>query len=297
MKRIVIICVLAGFAIQWGCGKSSLGPEKSSKADGEFLASSPLISTDLPIGRVDILGFEIDRPNREVRFEILVHWPNSDSEKKILSIGPSNIGPLGQGGRMTLRDEDKRLLCEVLLDWDVDRPNAFGITERTSQDELTVRYSIESGMVTESYLINGASKEFSYPLLDIKATEFGPETRGFGGWSPAMTRAGEEFETFAEPYRDCTLNSNKDGEMLIYLVTDTDFIHWAEGQLVNTRLGPAKIEGTESPRGANSLELICGIAGVATLKCFFGAWANFICIAASGTALACSIANIVLALS
>jgi hypothetical protein len=294
MKRIAILCVLAGLAIQWGCGKSGLGPDKSNKTSDELLASSPLLSVDLPIGAVDILGFEIDRPNREMRFEIAVRRPNNDSENRFLSIGPSNVGALGQGGRMTLCDKDKRLLCEVLLDWDVDRPNAFGITERTTHDQLSVRYSIESGTVIESCLINGASREFAHPLPD---TRTGLDTQDSLGQPASLAHAPAEFGAFAEPYRGCTLDNNRDGELLIHLVTDMDFIHWAEGQLASTGPGSAKMEGAESPRGVKSYELICGIAGVATLKCFFGAWANFICIAASGTALACSIANIVLALS
>lgn len=190
---------------------------------------------------------------------------------------------------IALLDRFGGFLFGIDVGWDVDAQGVY-YTETSIDDELKIDIVRSANITTETYTYEGSSHDLVYPV----ATEAEMETayqvyldadRSLPMADP-LAQAILKFHSFY-PFSS-SVHDNPHGELLVNLVTHEGFNEW-----ITDRSG-----GVITPGEIESRQLICGIAGVcAGIKCLIGAWANPMCVACGGVALACAVADIALALS
>jgi len=173
-----------------------------------------------------------------------------------------------------LLDVNGNLLVGLSYAWPVvdDDPAWVSVTERTPDDVLRIKTAFGENTITETYDMNGQTKSVTYQTETSLLARVAPELN-----RDSTIAELAQWEPLVDP--DNTLNYNQDGEFFVKVLTNSDFVEWAEAEFGNDGLGKQTIDP----------EKLCAIAGaVSMLKCFFGGgWMNFICIAATGIGIAC----------
>ncbi len=282
-----------------GCNVNPSSPDggeqaKSAVDPGRGLSpadETSLVTFWIDGDEVNVTGYERDTVNQELIMSITREKPGGESlqynivfEKTIVEDGIVYNGA-------HLEDCAGNLIVGIDFAWptaDFD-PNWYSVTERTPSDEMSIRRELRDGMVTESYDLNGEVRTYSYADNLPSIAKYRPEDDGSNppvteGELPlrdAVTAELQQWEELTSP--DNTLNSNEDGEFFMGVLSNSVFIAWLEAEFQNT--GPLNRAMIGSDDAVCAIATLVGVA-----KCAFGGgFLNFLCIAATGTGIACAI--------
>jgi len=310
MKKIVSYITLLVFVMQLvaGCKSTTTSKKPTSPSiDSQRLTSSTTderksneqdseksvkLRLNLPVAIVDIMDYEVSTQPRGILMRATVTWADGSIADRKLTIRHEASNLFDTGTRLSLTDDADNLLFEYVLEQDTTEVE-FSITERTQSDEMTMTYSFGPGTVKESYNINGAYKEFTYPVISeeqMRATlDFynSYEKRGtVSKMAPSANidlsqeylAALESFDQFYSPSLSNTLHNNQQAELLTYFMTNEDFVTWLEQVL--------------SPPGSSKTAIdrktICALIHLCSLlKCTFSPGYNPVCDACLVGSLVC----------
>lgn len=293
MKGILIcmqvIALILGLS---GCKKST----ETDRLINPIEQTSTKLSLNLPMANVDIIDYEISTQPKRIFINMDVAWPDGSTTQRKLTIESQASAFFDIASKSSLTDETNEILFEYLFEMDTTGTD-FRITERTQSDEMAIEYRVESGVVTESYIINGNSKEFTYPNIgddvkrvtidfynDFKNTE--AMTKMLPVEPPKVSdeyfQVIASFDEFYSPSIGNTLHNNQEGELLTYLISNEDFSSWLE-QILYPEGNLKTAEGWKKK--------ICALCDIcALLKCTYGGGpANNVCNACIACAVVCRI--------
>lgn len=169
---------------------------------------------------------------------------------------------------------------------------AYTLTEWTESDTLAIHRKLDGERMFETYLYRGSSFTVNYTEAEmnnylvnadrVSNPVANVDTVKIPSALDRLDAAALAFESF---YVEAgTLEHNLDGEVLVTLMSDPDFQSWLE-----LRTGRSGLIDADKL----SVETLCEIAGLASYKCwlppYFG---NFICAAAAGVGVACTIYSV-----
>lgn len=234
-------------------------------------------------GAMEIVEYTRDKTGKNFQAKIV-----SQEKTRILVIKPVETSPSGIAASAKILDEQNGLLYHIELSTTVDGRGVW-FRESTNSDVLTASISKKNNRVYESYNINGETLMFDYPELEDAAMDkiFSKYMQGDPlDSSPEVIEIAEklaEFDAFYTPHAGNSLHNNPDGEMLMSVLNDAVFANLVIGS--DGGGGPELIK--------NPLRRVCWAAWTCTgFKCRFGGWANPVCVACAGTAVACIMAEI-----
>ncbi len=248
-------------------GENSVSESASSAVGAESRIREVLLTVQLPTCKVDILSHEIDSTSKTVilRFDA---WFDEDSPtRRVMRVSVADDANGRPGYRATLTDERQRLLWEFDGRIDPDNEDHSWLTERSSEDGLTIEQMKGDESFVETYTLNGRQEEFHFPTGDMERIErlrdasFSDGYRFPDDYSTLPQADKEIIETFVEFESfydwDNSLHQNSEGFLVAELLTSEAVAEWAADKL-GEGLIPITIPW----------ELLCAIAvQCAAIKC------------------------------
>jgi len=232
----------------------------------------------------DSINSEIVMP-----YQVSIDNENYDNRLLILSSSIDEIATF----KAQIYDDNNNSLLACIVETSPTDTNSFCYYEITDTDTLIIQRTIDNEYIFEKYNLNSRIYDIQFTLQELEDFKLIVNTRyelnqALNEFPDSLKNKYSKFILFANFYeRDISINNNFDGEILTELLTDTDFQTWF-------LVAKADLDICGDPRLDISAEKVCGIAGVTSFfKCTFGgAIANFVCVAAVGTSLACGVAAI-----
>jgi len=293
MKKGITYLIIFIFVVQLIAGCKSINTDKKPTSPLLHHTSTEL-SLNLSIAKVDIIDYEISEQPKSILINSDVIWPDGSKALRKLSFKSYTSDIFDVGSKFSIMDETDMLLYEYVFEMDTTGAD-FRVTERTQSDEMVIGYAVESGVVSESYTINGNYKEFTYPNIgddvkrvtidfynDFKNTE--AMTKMLPVEPPKVSdeyfQVIASFDRFYSPTTGNTLHNNQDGELLTYLIINEDFVSWLEQVLYPD----GNLKTAEDWK-----KKICALCDIcALLKCTYGGGpANNVCNACVACAVVC----------
>jgi hypothetical protein len=241
--------------------------------------SSETLVLETPSGEVVVDELTTDAGERTIEARV--------SDRR-LYIGPPMDSAAESGFSAELTDE-ATLLYGVSITWEVDEPGKVWIEQRTASEAMTVTVEELGGRRVETYNINGDVRRFEYPAVNPETMERAI-VHARNGRPPATPELAEvvseyaDFEAFCRRHAGSDLFNNKDGELLVSILSNGAFLEETTGKKETG--GPQLMPDKRADR-------ICAVAtACATFMCHFGGLANPLCTACGGVAMACWIAEI-----
>lgn len=217
-----------------------------------------------------LLSLDLDCRRNECaisRTQIKLRAADSDSSESIVVEQFDRLGQLSFG-----------LSMEV----GTSNPNWARIAEYTVHDVLTLTRTVNTDSVTEHYVINDSAfaLSFSRTLYDqLRSGDYQPNGSAASEYEAVLDQLALMYPG------DGSLSSNADGELLVEILTNHDFLNWVA-------LEHSESEGSAFFKPGLSLEEVCAIAWVCTaLKCPIGLWLNPLCHVCAGVDIACGLAG------
>ncbi len=298
MSLTATLSVLAVFAmcLVSGCDQDNQGLYRSTNTDGEyqyvyqFDPDNVSVSMQLENSLVHLYNPLLDGANNRVVLPYQTKLGTSALESRLLIVSSEAGGVSSFEARIYDDSSRSILLCKVEIS--PTDSNTIYFYEVTATDTLMIQRTLVDDRIHETYLLNGKSYDLDFTIPELEGylliCDRGiPLDHALSGAPQDAEGKFSKFARFNEFYQeDLSINSNRDGEILTELLTTAEFQAWFIAAKSDLGVGT-------DPGLTISAEKVCGIAGVtAFAKCWFGGIANFVCVAATGTSLACSIAAI-----
>jgi hypothetical protein len=268
MKRIIsgLMIVVWLATIVGGCQKDSTVTP----------ASTPIITVDN--AKVTVLSYQADAAKRTITFALQIAWLDGSSEQTTFRIGMfENVD--GQNGvSATLADQSK-LLWNYTSTIDVATESIYSITEKSTDDLLTLTAYERDGNRTEIYTNKlGQSITFEIPaVLSEKILNKATLTSNEDQLAKATYAKFRSFHSGST-----SLENNRYGLLVNALINSrllTDVVPRS-----NT---VGKLTSGEDNRLHWTKKLCIACKACAAIKCFLGGPANPLCDACAGCAAAC----------
>lgn len=239
---------------------------------------------DSPAGPITVLALDRNEEEKTIEAMLLV-----GDRLRRLTIRPHENSTLPVGLTAELSDGSRSLLFGVEVAWDPKTPGLLWLTERTPTDMLTISMRREGDLTLEEYSTRGSTfaVEYSGREFDLRqhiiAQQWGDaNSQPVSADLNALDIKAREFEKFYVDNVGATLSGNIDGEILMGLLNDAEFVE--DGLDVG--------DGWFSNLGPDA-ERVCNYSvKCVSFKCRYGRLANPLCIACGGTGSACVIAAI-----
>jgi hypothetical protein len=288
-----------------GCNESSTpagSVERKAVINNKSAATAGERSTEPLDVVVDGMTVHLQRayftePDVSARIELSYESDSALPVDRLITLSTGSIPYSAETGEgiVTISDMNDMMLLSVALRGDAAAPNSLWLTERTTDDSLRLFRTRYGDRVSEVYEYNGRSYELSFSKEEIDAYNAWIGATPSRTDTPELTYSqilerGWDFSKF-ENLWDCvdrngTLFGNTDGEILIGLIQNVDFVGW-----VKLQLGVANNSEREMP---NWIMAICGGAAlVATAKCPFGGPANPVCLVSGVVLGGCAILRLI----
>lgn len=239
---------------------------------------------ETPAGDLGIDALVRDDDRRIVRAQVQAPWGARD-----LAVYAADAPKLAAGFTAELT-ASQGTSFRLSIAWDPDIPGRAWVREESGGDVLTISTERRGDRILETYDMNGDVLQVDYPALDLETRRKVLAHAG-QGWTPEraddieLVAASREYQAFYDRHKSASLFGNPDGEVLVSLVTSEQFVSMAVGRPGNA--GPEKLADRRADR-------LCAIATVCGfLKCTLGGGLlNPVCVACTGTSLACAFAEL-----
>jgi hypothetical protein len=275
MKRIVsglMMAVWLSTMIIGGCQKdSTVAP-----------TSTPTITVDN--AKVTVLNYQLDTTNLAVTFALQIAWLDGSSEQTTFRIGMfENVD--GQNGVSATLSDQSKLLWNYTSTIDVATESIYSITEKSTDDLLTIATYERDGIRTEIYTNKlGQSITFEIPAglsekILNKATLTSNEDK-------LVNATSAKFRSFHSG--STSLENNRYGFLVNALINSrllTDVVPRSNSV--------GKLASQEDSRPGWQEKLCNGCEVCALVKCFVGGPANSVCAACTGCVVGCYVADFI----
>ena len=257
---------------EFGEGDRAMNQVRDSGGDA-VVSEAGRLAVDLPVAHVEVQEYQsvhlIPQPSYDV--DLRVTYADGIERRRTLRLAHS-ADALGRGFTLNLLDDRDNVLITITQRWGMDTDNThhYFMHEATAADTLTLNATVSGEHVAESYVYNGNATDFDY-------------TRS----TPSENSAIAAFDDFYHHPRVSatrSLDDNREGQMMIGLVTDTAFIAWARRSI-----RPAH-QTDQAKVACDEICNTCSAASACSLvKCPFGGISNPVCVACTGVGVACVI--------
>jgi hypothetical protein len=274
MKRIVsrLMIVVWLSMIVGGCQKDSTVTP----------ASAPIITVDN--AKVTVLSYQADAAKRDVTFALKIAWLDGSTEQTTFRIGMfENVG--GQNGVSTTLSDQSRLLWNYTSSIDVATESVFSITEKSTDDLLTLTAYERDGIRTEIYTDKvGQSIAFAIPAgLSEKILNKATLTSNEDKLANATFAKFRSFHSGSTSLENNRYGFLVNGLMNSRLLTD----------IVPRSNSVGKVTSQEDKRPSWWDAMCIGCKACVAIKCWFGALANPVCAACAGCTAGCYIVEFI----
>lgn len=270
ITRFVIMLCVVMMILAGGCRDSHhepTGPEPPSITMGET--------------GIEAEGLTRDPARREIRATI-----HSEGRLRLVTIRRVVTTSLLPAMHAEIADEHGNFRYSIELASDPARGQVW-FRERTPADVLEAWVTRTGGRVIEEYDINGDVLAVEHTVSDgatferMMASDPSEERMNAAPSLREVAAKRAEFEAFCAPHVENTLHNNRDGELLMSLLSEPDFASFVTGQAD----GPQRVR--------DPLRRTCWAAFTcANLMCRIGGLSNPVCVACGGIASACIITEI-----
>jgi hypothetical protein len=254
--------------------------------------NEPLVTFWVEEDSVNVIQYVIDSVAREVVFSIERIDPARQVSYYSIVIEETQDENGVIANSAGFLDDQGYLLVGLDFAWPSDDPNPnwYSVTERTLDDEMTIKREVENGRVTEIYTLNGETRTYVYAETNPNMAKSSPSAIENDGPNyindlPLQSEAADElaeWEEFVAP--ENTLNYNQDGEFFVSVLGNQDFAAWVESEFQDPDMYKPCID---------SREKVCAVAAIISLvKCWWSFVANFLCWVSTGTGIACVIGSV-----
>jgi hypothetical protein len=270
-------CIILLVAFLPGCGNETRAPVEGTKP-----------GFDSPQGYVSVLDLVRDEQARRIEARILV-----GGSERHLTVKQPEGAPLPFGFCAELTDIDRNLLFGLQLAWNPDTPDSVWVKEETQSDWLTLFVRRSGNRVTEEYIVNDEPFSVDYPIVDSELSPYdvidsvlSESTEQASPEAKELVARIADFKAFYERYAGNTLNANPDGEVLVSLLNDEDFVNYAVGGGITLKRG---YDGAlRSPTG-RWFSRFCALASLCSaIKCV-ATPGNPVCLPCTGASVTCGI--------
>jgi outer membrane murein-binding lipoprotein Lpp len=275
MKRIVtglMMAVWLSTMIIGGCQKEST------------VTPTPTSVITVDNAKVTVLNYQADAAKRTITFALQIAWLDGSSEQTTFRIGMfENVD--GQNGVSATLSDQSKLLWNYTSSIDVATESIVSITEKSTDDLLTLTAYEQDGIRTEIYTDRlGQSITFEIPAgLSEKILNKATLT------SKEAELANATYAKFRSFYSgSSSLENNRYGFLVNALMNSrllTDIVPRSNS------VGKLASQEDNVPDWEKKLCNLC--KACALIKCWFGGPANSLCAACTGCVAACYLADFI----
>jgi len=305
------VCILLMFALLnllVGCGDERKDPiavgngaqgERDNSVPVSQLAPMSAPSSDCLFqkqvldGELRILSYSQDQVQNLISIDLEFTDRLGIVLNRRIELSPAASPNLETGLCSKLLDDNGNLMWLTEVEFDTTAPLRLKYVEATQSDDMEITVAEQGDTIFESYVFGDEEIAFSYLPAEIeylKTLIQTPEQICAKATSGSRGRVLELYDKAMRLHDRSlievpTLYDNSEGELLLSIVTDTDFIEWL-GEEINPGMEPDYV----------SMEDLCNMVSVLTFAkcvCIAPGPENPMCTILLGLSLACVLYRVV----